>query len=141
MVHQWCHHKHHTWEFSSPQWDTGRLLHLLLTHTGIRSSESSVFAVQNTLLGNRLRVAVDHRMTRIAKHATTLRKCGQSVDVVLEDKKPKWVFKHSDRIKAKYCVIVAPDEYENGEVSVKDLDSGEQLAIKIDSLSEWAKES
>ena len=73
--------------------------------------------------------------------ATTLRKCGQSVDVVLEDKKPKWVFKHSDRIKAKYCVIVAPDEYENGEVSVKDLDSGEQLAIKIDSLSEWAKES
>ena len=73
--------------------------------------------------------------------ATTLRKSGQSVDVVLEKKKPKWVFKHSDRIKARYCVIVAPDEYENGEVSVKDLDSGEQSAVKIASLSEWAKES
>ena len=73
--------------------------------------------------------------------ASTLRESGQSVDVVLEKKKPKWVFKHSDRIKARYCVIVAPDEYDNGEVSVKDLDSGDQSAIKIDSLSDWAKDN
>merc|ERR1712226_424792 len=34
------------------------------------------------------------------KVATTLRKSGQSVDVVLENKKTKWVFKHADRIGA-----------------------------------------
>ncbi|CAB9529463.1 Histidine--tRNA ligase [Seminavis robusta] len=71
--------------------------------------------------------------------ATTLRENGQSVDVVLEQKKPKWVFKHSDRIGAKYCVIVAPDEYENGQVSVKDLESGEQTAVMIDALPEWVQ--
>ena len=73
--------------------------------------------------------------------ASTLRAAGQSVDVVLEDRKPKWCFKHADRIGAKNCCIVAPQEYENGEVSIKDLDSGEQSAVKIDELAEWAAAS
>ena len=71
--------------------------------------------------------------------AQTLRAAGQSVDVVLEDRKPKWCFKHADRIGAGHCCIVAPQEYENGEVSIKDLDSGEQVAVKIDGgLADWA---
>ena len=37
-------------------------------------------------------------------------------------------------------VIVAGNEYENGEVSVKDLSVGEQKAVKIDALGDWAKE-
>lgn len=70
--------------------------------------------------------------------ASKIRKAGQSVDVVLEKKKPKWVFKHADRIGVKYCVIVAPDEYENGEISIKDLEDGAQNPVKIDDLEEWA---
>ena len=71
--------------------------------------------------------------------AQTLRSAGQSVDVVLEDRKPKWCFKHADRIGANHCCIVAPQEYENGEVSIKDLDSGEQVAVKIEGgLADWA---
>jgi len=70
--------------------------------------------------------------------ASKLRKAGQKVDVVLEKKKPKWVFKHADRICAKYCLIVAPDEYEKQEVSVKNLELGEQTTVKIDALADWA---
>jgi len=71
--------------------------------------------------------------------AQTLRNAGQSVDVVLEDRKPKWCFKLADRIGANHCCIVAPQEYENGEISIKDLDSGEQVAVKIDGgLADWA---
>lgn len=91
--------------------------------------DSVVFAMTSELYG----AAVDV--------ATKLRMAGQSVDVVLESKKTKWVFKHADRLGAKYCVIVAPDEFENGEVSVKDLMAGEQATVAIDSLSEWAQES
>lgn len=72
--------------------------------------------------------------------ASKLREAGQSVDVVLESKKTKWVFKHADRIGAKYCVIVAPDEHANGEVSIKDLTAGEQKTVPIDSLSNWVSE-
>lgn len=89
--------------------------------------DSVVFAMTSDLYG----VAIDV--------ATKLRSSGQSVDVVLESKKTKWVFKHADRLGAKYCVIVAPDEYEKGAVSVKDLAAGEQETLPIDSLSEWAK--
>lgn len=71
--------------------------------------------------------------------ANRLRSAGQSVDVVLEAKKPKWVFKHADRLGAKYCVVVGADEFANGMVAVKDLGAGEQSAVKIDGLVEWAQ--
>lgn len=74
------------------------------------------------------------------KVATTLRKAGLSVDLVLEDKKSKWVLKHADRIGSNYCVIVGSVEYENGEVAIKDLKLGEQKTVKIESLATWATE-
>jgi len=72
------------------------------------------------------------------KVATILREAGQTVDVVLEAKKPKWVFKYSYRIGAKFCAIMGSDEYANQEVQIKDLIGDEKLLVKIDSLSEWA---
>ena len=72
--------------------------------------------------------------------ASKLRAEGQTVDLVLEKKKTKWVFKHAARNEAKYCVIVAGNEYENGEVSVKNMSLGEQNAVKIDELGDWAKQ-
>ncbi len=76
--------------------------------------DSVVFAMTKDLYGASVDIA------------TKLRAAGQSVDVVLESKKTKWVFKHADRVGAKYCVIVAPDEFEKGEVSIKNLTEGEQ---------------
>lgn len=72
------------------------------------------------------------------KAATALRLAGQSVDVVLEDKKLKWVFKHADRVGATFCVIVGASEYTNGEVSIKNLDVGSQELVAIADLQEWA---
>lgn len=72
--------------------------------------------------------------------ASKLRVEGRTVDLILEEKKAKWVFKHAGRTEAKYCVIVAGDEYANGEVQVKDLTDGGQKVVKIDALGDWAKE-
>jgi histidyl-tRNA synthetase len=69
-----------------------------------------------------------------------LRENGQSVDLILENKKSKWVFKHASRIEAKHCVIVGSDEYANGEVAIKDLVLGEQRTVKIDALGDWTRE-
>lgn len=90
--------------------------------------DSVVFAMSEDLYGVAIEVA------------SKLRAAGQTVDLILENKKPKWVFKHASRNEARYCVIVAGNEYENGEVSVKDLSAGEQKAVKIDSLGDWATE-
>jgi histidyl-tRNA synthetase len=74
--------------------------------------------------------------------ASTLRAGGRSVDLILEpERKAKWVFKHASRNEAKYCVIVAGDEYQNGEVVVKDLRLGEQKTVRMDALGDWAKDA
>lgn len=88
--------------------------------------DTVVFAMNKDLYG----VAIDV--------ASKLRAEGQTVDLILEEKKTKWVFKHASRNEARHCVIVAGSEYENGEVSIKDLAAGEQTAVKIDALSAWA---
>jgi histidyl-tRNA synthetase len=88
--------------------------------------DTVVFAMSDDLYG----VAVEV--------ASKLRSEGQTVDLILEEKKAKWAFKYASRIEAKYVVIVASDEYENGEVTVKDMSLGEQKAVKINALEQWA---
>lgn len=89
--------------------------------------DTVVFAMNEDLYGPAVQVA------------SSLRENGQSVDLILENKKSKWVFKHASRNEAKYCVIVGSDEYENGAVAIKDLATGEQSTVKINELGDWTK--
>lgn len=108
------------------------IVELLKERNKLPSFESSgidsvVFAMNSDLYGDAIKVA------------TKLREAGQSVDVILEDKKSKWVFKHADRIKAQFVVIVAPDELANGEVSIKNLGTGDQSGVKIEEIGSWVE--
>ncbi|KAL6277635.1 hypothetical protein ACE6H2_021236 [Prunus campanulata] len=66
--------------------------------------------------------------------ATILRGKGQSVDLVLENKPLKWVFKRAARINANRLILVGDSEWQRGMVGVKILSSGEQHEIKLDEL-------
>ena len=66
--------------------------------------------------------------------ATSLRSTGKSVDLVLEDKRLKWAFKHAERSGAQRLVMVMPDEWKEGKVKIKDLESGEETEVSVDSL-------
>jgi len=66
--------------------------------------------------------------------ATLLRNTGKSVDLVLEDKRLKWAFKHAERSGAQRLVMVMPDEWKEGKVKIKDLESGEEIEVSLDSL-------
>jgi histidyl-tRNA synthetase len=110
------------------------IVELLRERNILPSFEGSGFDVVVFAMSPELyRVAIDV--------ASKLRVEGRTVDLILEEKKAKWVFKHASRTEAKYCVIVAQDEYANGEVQVKDLADGGQRAVRIDALGEWAKET
>jgi len=69
--------------------------------------------------------------------AGILREAGQKVDVVLEQRKSKWVFKHANRLGANYVAVVGSNEFENKEVSIKDMQQSKQETIKMDDLKEW----
>ncbi|MEC8954942.1 MAG: histidine--tRNA ligase [Candidatus Thermoplasmatota archaeon] len=66
--------------------------------------------------------------------AGKLRAGGRSTDLVLEDKRIKWVFKHAERSGAARLVMVMPEEWSKGNVKVKDLATGEETEISFDSL-------
>ena len=66
--------------------------------------------------------------------ATSLRSTGKSVDLVLEDKRLKWAFKHAERSGAQRLVMVMPDEWKEGKVKIKDLESGEEIEVSVESL-------
>jgi len=110
------------------------IVELLRERNLLPSFEGSGFDVVVFAMSPELyRVAIDV--------ASKLRVEGRTVDLILEEKKAKWVFKHACRTEAKYCVIVAEDEHANGEVQVKDLADGGQRAVRIDALDVWAKET
>ena len=66
--------------------------------------------------------------------ASSLRSKGHSVDLVLEDKRMKWVFKHAERVGAGRLVMVMPEEWSKGKVRIKELDSGEESDVSFDEL-------
>ncbi|KAK9061413.1 hypothetical protein SSX86_018594 [Deinandra increscens subsp. villosa] len=66
--------------------------------------------------------------------ATHLRGKGQRVDLVLENKPLKWVFKRAARINARRLILVGRSEWEKGMVSVKILSTGEQNEVNLDDL-------
>ena len=68
------------------------------------------------------------------KVAGKLRSSGRTVDLVLEDKKMKWVFKHAERCGASRLVMVMPDEWADGKVRIKDLDTGEESKVAMEDV-------
>jgi len=66
--------------------------------------------------------------------ASSLRSRGRNVDLVLEDKRMKWVFKQAERVGAERLVMVMPEEWSNGIVKVKNLSTGEESEVPFEEL-------
>ena len=66
--------------------------------------------------------------------AAALRLSDRTVDLVLEDKKMKWAFKHAERVGAKRLVLLAPDEWSRKMIKVKDLETGEEKEVSFKEL-------
>ena len=66
--------------------------------------------------------------------ASKLREKGRSVDVVLDDKKLKWAFRHADRIGASRLVMIMPEEWKDGKIKIRDLETGQDDEILVSSL-------
>ena len=66
--------------------------------------------------------------------AAALRLSDRTVDLVLDDKKMKWAFKHAERVGAKRLVLLAPDEWSRKMIKVKDLETGEEKEVSLKDL-------
>lgn len=51
------------------------------------------------------------------------------MDLVLDDRKPKWVFQRADKLGVGVVLLLAAAEAEQGQLVLKDLVSGQQQAV------------
>lgn len=80
-------------------------------------------------------IVMDETLRREAcQVAGQLREGGRRVDLVLQPKKMKWVFKHAARCTAARLVILGPEEWSRGVVRVKDLESRTETDMPVADL-------
>ena len=63
-----------------------------------------------------------------------LRDDGKSVDIYLESGKFKKKMTYADKLGAKKVIILGEDELNKREVSIKDMETGEQISKKFEEL-------
>lgn len=100
--------------------------HALLPSLSASPAQIVVFPMQEELRSTAVQVA------------SSLRAAGSRVDLTLEPKKTKWLFKHADRLEASHVVIIGTSEFEQGNVRIKRLSDGEQQDVPIAELTKWA---
>ena len=77
------------------------------------------------------------------KVAAVLRRAGCQVDLIIESRKAKWVYKHADRRQARFVCLIAPKEWEQAGqlVDVKDMQTSEQTAVELDKLADFIQQN
>ena len=68
------------------------------------------------------------------KVASALRNSDRLVDLVLDDRKMKWAFKHAERVDATRIVLVGKEEWSRQKIKIKDLETGEENELSIEDL-------
>lgn len=66
--------------------------------------------------------------------AAKLRAAGRSVELLLEPKKMKAVFRAAERVNAARLLLVGGDEWGRGAVAVRDLASRQQAEVPVEQL-------
>lgn len=69
--------------------------------------------------------------------ANKLKEQGLKVDIYLEDGKFKKKINYADKIGIKKVLIIGQEEYENKMVSVKNMEDGKQVSVKVEDIREY----
>lgn len=69
--------------------------------------------------------------------ANKLKDQGLKVDIYLEDGKFKKKINYADKIGVKKVLIIGQEEYENKMVSVKNMEDGKQVSVKVEEIREY----
>ncbi len=73
---------------------------------------------------------------RVYREANRLRRQGWSADLNYEDRSVKGQMRVANRSGAPYVGILGPDELEKNEITLKEMASGEERRVKLDTIEE-----
>ncbi len=71
--------------------------------------------------------------------AQTLREAGLSGEAAFASASLKSQMRRASKLNASYCLLIGGEELDSGSVQVKNMDTGEQVPISLDTLGDWAQ--
>jgi len=102
---------------------------ILLEHQATKLPDLTSLDVYLIALGE----AADREVTKLVYE---LRSAGIRAERDYQGRKMKAQMKSADRMQAKYTAILGDDELANGEITLKEMATGEQRAVKLQELAE-----
>ena len=64
---------------------------------------------------------------------------GINTEIYLNDKKLKAKFKYADKLEIPYVIVMGEDEIKSGEITLKDMKTGEEEKLPIDEVERWGR--
>lgn len=107
-----------------------------LTRLFYKLNELNIVKEEKKAISKVLVVSMLEDSNRALEVAAMFRNAGINTDVYLEDKKIKAKFKYADKLQIPYVAIIGEEEEQNGTVSLKNMQTGEQEQVSVEEAIE-----
>ena len=103
-----------------------------LTRLFFQLTDSKIIEAENRSISKVMIVSMVDDFSKCIEVATNLRENGINTQIYTDKAKIKNQFKYASRLNIPYVVIIGEDEVQNNTVSVKNMESGEQVTVSIE---------
>lgn len=110
-----------------------------LTRLFYKLNELNILKEEQKAISKVLIVSMTENTNTALEIGTKIRQAGINADVYMENKKIKAKFKYADKLGIPYVAIIGEEEEKNGTVSLKNMETGEQEEVSVETAIEILK--
>ena len=110
-----------------------------LTRLFYKLNELNIIKAEKKSVADILIIPMVENLEEPIKLATKLRNVGINTEIYLNDKKLKAKFKYADKLEIPYVIVIGEDEIKSGEITLKDMKTGEEEKLPIDEVERWVR--
>ena len=103
-----------------------------LTRLFYQLNELKIIKADKESIADVLVVSMDDNIAPCIPVASSFRNAGINTEIYTLNKKLKAKFKYAEKLKIKYLAILGEEEIQNGTVSIKNIETGEQQTVTIE---------
>ncbi len=104
-----------------------------LTRLFYKLNELQLIKIEKYSMADILIIPMVEDMTKPIELASDLRIQGINTEIYLNDKKLKAKFKYADKLKIPYVIVIGEDEIKSNTVKVKNMTTGEEMPVELNS--------
>lgn len=110
-----------------------------LTRLFYKLDEMNFIKENSKAISDVLIMSADEKIEGLFKIATDLRNEGINAEIYMNNKKLKAKFKYADRLQIPYVIVIGEEELRTNTLTLKNMQTGEQLNITIEEAKEIIK--